>query len=60
MFIAFVLSLLFFVSASSAESYISGDFEYTLLENGDAELIYYHGEEGNVMIPKMLDGTQLS
>ena len=34
----------------------SGDFEYAVMENGDAELIRYRGEEGLVIIPNALDG----
>ena len=42
------------------ETYTYGNFEYALLENGDAELIRYNGPEGNVNIPYALDGHPIT
>ena len=38
----------------------SDGFEYALLPNGDAELIRYLGEEGEVTIPNELDGHPIT
>ena len=42
--------------ALAEETYTCGDFKYALLENGDAELIAYTGNNENVIIPNALDG----
>ena len=41
---------------SPAEGKASGDYTYTVLENGTAEITGYSGEDENVVIPGTLDG----
>ena len=47
-------------AAEEEATFRSGDFEYALLENGDAELIRYLGEDGRVIIPNKLDGHPIT
>ena len=56
------------------QTYICGDYEYAIMTNGDAELLYYCGKEGasylpdwpynpplpNVYIPNELDGHPIT
>ena len=44
------------VSAVEAETFISGDYEYTLLEDGTAEITCYYGEATELEVPGELDG----
>jgi hypothetical protein len=46
--------------AEEETTYQSDGFEYALLENGDAELIRYLGDEGTVIIPNKLDGHPIT
>ncbi|MBQ6173013.1 MAG: leucine-rich repeat domain-containing protein, partial [Clostridia bacterium] len=59
-FALLALAVLAGCAAAGEETYRSGDFEYALLENGDAELIRYHGDEGKVIIPNKLDGHPIT
>ena len=56
------LSLLFSAIAAFAdgETYVCGDFRYTLLEDGGACLVAYTGDAAEVFIPAELDGHPLT
>ncbi len=40
----------------STEKKTTGDYSYTILENGTAEITRYSGQSGTVIIPETLDG----
>ena len=42
--------------AAARETLTSGDWEYSLLEDGGAELVDYNGLAGDIVIPNELDG----
>ena len=48
------------VRAGEETRYQSGDFEYTLLEDGTAEIYSYSGDEASLTIPDTLDGRAVS
>lgn len=59
--ISFMLSLVMLVSISAGISFTvsadsSGDFEYTVLDDGTAEIINYTGSATEVTIPSEIDG----
>lgn len=41
---------------SELKSHISGDYIYTVLDDGTAEIIYYYGKSTKLNIPSTLDG----
>ncbi len=45
-----------FAVTASADSYICGDYEYTVNENGTAYITAYFGESLDVVVPDILDG----
>ena len=42
------------------ELYISGDYEYAILEDGTAEITTYYGEAEALIIPETLDGLPVT
>ncbi len=54
-----ILSL-FLVPSASAESTLSGDFFYQVLENGTAEITGYKGESALVQIPSEIEGYKVT
>ena len=40
--------------------YISGDYKYIILEDGTAEIMKYSGKVNELMIPKTLDGHEVT
>lgn len=54
-----ILSL-FLVPSASAESNLSGDFYYQVLENGTAEITGYKGESALVEIPDEIEGRKVT
>ncbi|MCR4887471.1 MAG: leucine-rich repeat domain-containing protein [Clostridiales bacterium] len=42
--------------AAARETLTSGDWEYSLLEDGSADLVHYNGPAGDIVIPNELDG----
>lgn len=42
--------------AEDTNTKTSGDYEYTVSEDGTAEITAYNGNEENVVIPSVLDG----
>lgn len=61
MFLTFTLlcSILFSINISSYEAKKSGNFQYTLLKNGTAKVIYI-GTDQNLIIPKTIDGYKIT
>ena len=54
---AFALSGMILVHAEEESTvYTCGDFEYVLLEDGSAEIVYYTGTMEALTIPEQLDG----
>ena len=49
------------INAKATDTYISGDYEYTVSENNNHEstawILKYNGKEKNLIIPEMLDGN---
>ena len=43
-------------TVSAADTYTSGDYIYTLLDDGTAEIVSYNGPGGNLVLPETLDG----
>lgn len=64
--LSLILALMLLPGLSSAmaetqtETYICGDFEYVLLDNGTAEITDYTGEATNLEIPAVLDGKAVT
>ena len=42
------------------ETFISGDYEYVLLEDGTAEIVMYHGKENHLIISDKLNGHSVT
>ncbi len=53
------LCILIFTACVSAEDLISGDFSYTVLPDGSAEILRYQGEGTEAAIPAELDGHRV-
>lgn len=47
-------------STVNATTYTSGDYQYTVLEDGTAQLTKYIGSEASVTVPSMIAGYQVS
>ncbi len=47
-------------SASVGDTYTSGDFEYTVLDDGTAEISNYNGSEANLVIPNIIGGYKVT
>ena len=49
-----------FAEADKPETFVSGDYEYILLEDGSAEIVKYSGIEDNPVIPPEIDGKKVT
>lgn len=65
--ISIILSFLMIVGVfsvapiiASAESFTSGDWEYTLMDSGEAKIIHYAGSETELTVPDKIDGYTVS
>lgn len=47
-------------AVSSDENFISGDYEYTLLDDGTIEISKYVGNDSDVTIPDEIDGKKVT
>ena len=46
-------------AVSSDENFISGDYEYSLLDNGTVEISKYIGSDKEITIPDTIDGKKV-
>ena len=47
-------------AVSSDENFISGDYEYSLLDDGTIEISKYVGNDSDVTIPDEIDGKKVT
>lgn len=57
---ALVTALLLMTACACAEPFIFGDYEYSLLEDGTAEITKYTGNEEVLVVPDELDGYRVT
>ena len=55
-----LLALCACAGAEEPEQITSGDYVYTLLEDGTAEIVRYSGREAKLTIPEVLDGVRVT
>ena len=60
--IAAVMCLLVSVNvlAEAPEKFISGDYEYFLLEDGTVKILGYDGEDEEIDVPEQIDGHEVT
>ena len=59
-YLPLLLLLLLIPARSSVEAIDSGEWSYTILDDGSAKITDYSGEEANLVIPSSLDGHPVS
>lgn len=55
-----ISTLAFTQTSASAESYVSGDFKYSFLDNGTAKIARYTGTATTLEIPNEIDGNKVT
>ncbi len=59
-YLPLLLLLLLIPARSSVEAIDSGEWSYTLLDDGSAKITAYYGWDTNITIPSTLDGHPVS
>lgn len=55
-----VLSMVSVLPVMTASAETSGDYEYTVLDDGTAQITAYNGNEVNLVIPSTIDGLTVT